>query len=318
MTTKILRTVLLGGASVFGWFASADAATAALAPGSRAASAALAFDPFSKTATAGANTSVLTYSAGSAAVAAPALVKAESSPTSPLPGTTVSIGDVAIIEGDTGHFLVGFPVTLSKQSPVPVQVNYSTRAGSAKGNHADFEDTFGTVTFPAGSQLQYITVRIENDKVPEPTETFFVDLTNARPSPVTIARKTGTGTIFDNDKQKSQPTLTLASQSGTTVTEPSSGTKAVNFKVYLSETPQQNVVFDYATADGSATSKHDYVATSGSQTFAKGTTALARGFSVSILGESNKDNGGTFTVKISNPTSNATISNGSVQITIKS
>ncbi|MDB5297707.1 MAG: hypothetical protein JWO31_3690 [Phycisphaerales bacterium] len=317
MGVKAFRRYTLGVAGFVALVGVARSASASVSPGTAKATSALAFDPFAKTASsAGASGQTLVVSNGSAAMSAPAVVRATDSSNQPLPGTTITIQDAAVVEGNSGTTPITFLVTLSKPSPVPVLVNYTTVSGSAVSG-SDFQSKSGTVTFPAGSQQQPITIQVVNNTVNEPTETFSVTLSNGRPSPVTIARATATGTIFDNDSAQSQLTLTLAVNGSTTVLEgPKGSTTYKGFSIYLSGTPSKDVMFNYTTVDGTAkVSDNDYGARYGKQTFAKGTTSLVRGFQVPIIGDEKKEGLETFKATIFNPV-NATIQNGSVTITI--
>src|SRR5207249_2930701 len=76
----------------------------------------------------------------------------------------------------------------------------------------------------------------------------------------------------------------------------------------LSAASVQTVTVNYATANGTATAGSDYTATSGSLTFAAGTTT--RTVSVTTLGDTIPEANETFVVNLTSPT-NATI--GDVQ-----
>lgn len=298
----------------------AGAANAAPQPGSKAATAALSFDPFAKKAASGegSGSGTLVIATGSAALQAPVMATAAATQSQPLPGTTVSIGDITVVEPDSGRATVFFTVTLSRASPVPVRVDFRTRSGEARGGGLDYVDASGTVTIPAGSQSQTIGVQIVGDRVTESTERFYVELNNARPSPVTIARRTGTGTILDNDpRQPRQPRITIAVQGSNSIAEGNSGQfKAVGFLVYLSESPSQDVRFNYDTANGTALNGSDYGRHFGQQGFRAGERQLSRGFQVPIYGDNTREANETFTARIFN-VQNATVATGSVQITIR-
>ena len=61
--------------------------------------------------------------------------------------------------------------------------------------------------------------------------------------------------------------------SNVSVTEGNTGTKTASFTVTLSAASGQTVTVNYATANGTATAGSDYVATTGTLTFAPGVTS---------------------------------------------
>ena len=122
--------------------------------------------------------------------------------------------------------------------------------------------TSGTLTFAAGTTTGTITVPVNGDTTVEPDETFFVNLSS--PTNATIGDGQGLGTILNDD--------TTISIGNVSVTEGNSGTTNVNFTVTLSAAASVPVTVNYATADGTATAGSDYMATSGTLTFAAGST----------------------------------------------
>jgi Calx-beta domain len=110
----------------------------------------------------------------------------------------LSINNVTVTEGNTGTTPAVFTVTLSAASGQTVTVNYATADGKATAG-SDYTATAGTLTFTPGATSQTITVAVLGDTVKEPTETFFVNLSNA--TNATIASGRGRGSILDNDKK---------------------------------------------------------------------------------------------------------------------
>jgi hypothetical protein len=106
----------------------------------------------------------------------------------------VSVGNAALVEGDSGARGLRFPVTLSQSSPNPVAVWFATAPGTAKAT--DFAAKAGVVTIPARATAGVINVSIKPDFAFERTETFVVRLTT--PTGATIHRATGTGSILDD------------------------------------------------------------------------------------------------------------------------
>ncbi len=97
------------------------------------------------------------------------------------------------------------------------------------------------------------------------------------------------------------------------VSEGNAGTTPATFTVTLSAASGKTVTFDWATAAGSATAGVDYVAASGSQTFAAGLTTTTVGITVNgdVVDEANEN----FGITLSTP-GNATIGDGSGVATI--
>ena len=104
---------------------------------------------------------------------------------------TISIDNVTVNETDG---LATFTVTLSNASTQPITVDYATEDNSATSG-SDYIPQSGTLTFAPGTTTQTITVPIVIDTVSEPTENFYVNLSN--PTNATIADSQGTGTIQD-------------------------------------------------------------------------------------------------------------------------
>ena len=113
-----------------------------------------------------------------------------------LPG--LSINNVTVTEGNTGTTSAVFTVTLSAASSQTVTVNYATADSKATAG-SDYTATAGTLTFAPGVTSQTITVSVLGDTVKEPTETFYVNLSNA--TNATIVSGRGRGTILDDDKK---------------------------------------------------------------------------------------------------------------------
>src|SRR5262249_21349920 len=91
-------------------------------------------------------------------------------------------------------------------------------------------------------------------------------------------------------------------------TEGNSGTKAMTFTVTLSAAYDQAVTVQFATHDDTAkTSDNDYVAKSGTLTFAPGETSKT--ITVLIKGDRRKEADESFYVLLSDASSNALINN---------
>ena len=109
---------------------------------------------------------------------------------------TASINNVSHAEGDTGFSFATFTITLSRAPSAPVSLVAATVNGTARAG-GDYSAVNTTVRFAAGQRTATVRVPIAGDRLREPNETFTVRL--SRPSGVTIARGTGTGTIVNDD-----------------------------------------------------------------------------------------------------------------------
>jgi M6 family metalloprotease-like protein len=92
------------------------------------------------------------------------------------------------------------------------------------------------------------------------------------------------------------PALPLVSIDDVTLIEPDSGTTTADFTVTLSVASTSPVTVDYATADVSATAGSDYVAASGTLTFAPGETSKT--IPVTINGDTTPEPGESFNVNL--------------------
>lgn len=114
-------------------------------------------------------------------------------------------------------------------------------------------------------------------------------------------------TIRDDDPP---PTITIRDGS---VTEGTSANQVVRLAVSLSDPSAFTVRVAFDTVPGSADARQDYVAASGTVTFAPGATSAT--ISVPIVADTLVEPDEDFTVALSNP-SNATIADGTAVVTI--
>jgi hypothetical protein len=213
---------------------------------------------------------------------------------------TVSVNDVTITEGNAGSVTATFTVSLSAISGQPMTVNYVTANNTATAG-SDYQGTSGTLTIPVGQTTATITVLITGDRLSEPNETFFVNLSS--PTNATIADGQGVGSIVNDDV--ALPRLTV---SDVTKKEGQKGTTAFSFVVTLSAPSSAPVTVQYATADGTATTAgQDYFATSGTLTFQPGQTSKT--VTVSVRGDRTREADETFFLELPN-SQGATIADG--------
>jgi hypothetical protein len=171
----------------------------------------------------------------------------------------ISISDAAATEGNAGAKPFTFTVSLSAPYDQAVTVNYATMDGTATAG-SDYAASAGAVTFAPGQTSQTITVLVNGDRLVEQNETFLVNLSNPS-SYAEIIRGVGVGTIIDDEPGMSiDGAVNYGDQS------------PFIFTVRLSTASDEVVTVDFATADGTAVAGADYVATSGTLTFAPGDT----------------------------------------------
>ena len=125
---------------------------------------------------------------------------AESEPVAPGGGpggeAELAVADVSAVERD-GR--LGFPVSLSGGSGVPVTVAYASEDGTARAD-SDYVAVSGTLTFAGESaETKEIEVQVLDDKVHEGEETLTLRLSGAQGAKLTEAA--GTGTIVDDDRR---------------------------------------------------------------------------------------------------------------------
>jgi hypothetical protein len=206
------------------------------------------------------------------------------------------ISNVSVLEGNSGTTAFVFTVSLSAPSSQAVSVNYATADGSATAG-SDYQAVSGTLTIPAGQTTGTITVLVNGDRLGEPNETFFVNLSS--PTNATISDGQGMGTILDDE-----PRISIGDK---TVMEGNTGSTSATFTVILSAAYDVPVTVQYATANGTAAAGSDYQAASGTLTFAPGETTKT--VTVQVLGDRLPESNETFFVNLSGPT-NAAIADG--------
>jgi subtilisin family serine protease/subtilisin-like proprotein convertase family protein len=209
----------------------------------------------------------------------------------PLPA--VSVSDAVTSEGNAGTKTLNFTVSLSAASTQTVTVQVSTADNSATAG-SDYTAMTQTVTFAPGQTSRTASVILSGDSQPEASETFFVNL--ADPTSAVLGDAQGTGTIQNEDS-----TLRV---SDTTLTEGDDGTTTATFTISLTGAlPGDPVTVGYYTSNGTAGAPLDYIAQTGTLTFAPGETA--RTVEVLVVGDRWNEISETFNLNLQNPVSAA-------------
>ncbi len=225
-------------------------------------------------------------------------------PVTPLRGTgtilddepRISIFDVTVTENNQAVFTV----QLTHVGGADVSVAFNTGNVTATAP-ADYTATSGVLvfSFALNETLKTITVPIVDDSLDEPDETFQVTLSAA--TSAVIADGLAIGTIVDNDLA---PTISLGD---ITVTEGQSGFTNAVFTATLSGASGRQITVAFATSDGTALAPGDYLASSGTITFAPG--QLMQTLTIQVQGDTVAETNENFQVTLSNPV-NATLADG--------
>jgi hypothetical protein len=179
-----------------------------------------------------------------------------------------------------------------------VTVQYATMdgVGTAQAG-SDYISTSGTLTFAAGQLTKTFTIPIVNDRIDEADETVVLALSNAGGGGALGAQRTATLTIVDNDTagviQFSAPIFTVSeARTQAVVTVKRTGGLARG-------SGPTGILVDFATSDRTATAGSDYLAASGTLSFAAGETVKT--FTVTLLPDTASEGNETFVVTLSNP-----------------
>ena len=204
----------------------------------------------------------------------------------------------SIAEGNAGTSTHTVTVNRTGNTNGTATVDYVT-ADITASSGVDYTTASGTLTFAAGVTSQTISITIAGDTGNEDNETFNITLSNPTQT-VGVASITGTNphvvTITNDDT--STIGFALATSS---VAEGDSGTSIHTIAVTRSDTNGTASV-DYATSDGTATAGTDYTGISTTTlNFADGVGSM--NISVVISGDTGNENDETFTVTLTNATS---------------
>lgn len=205
---------------------------------------------------------------------------------------TVSISPNSILEGATGQSSwISFNVTLSSPVSEAFSVQYITFDTSATSG-IDYGASSGTITFNPGDTSKLISVQVFGDNVAEGIETFLVELGSLTTRAVRFGLDVAVGTITDDD----QTGLVVSD----TVVFENAG--SARFSVSLMNPSTSTVTVRFATANGTARAGRsaDYLATSGTLTFAPGETVKT--VNVTINNDKMAESNETFFLNLSNAT----------------
>ncbi len=208
----------------------------------------------------------------------------------------VSIGGATATEGNTGTTNMTFTVSLDSDYDQPVTVSYATANLTATAG-SDYQAKSGSVTFAAGETTKSISVKVNGDRIGEPSEYLSVHVTGT--GDVILLNDTGYGTIFDNE-----PAVYISDVSKL---EGKKGTTLFVFTVTLDQVYDQNVTMSFRTLNGTAIAGSDYVAKSGTLTFKPGETTKT--ITIEVNGDKANEQDEYFQVELFGLSSNASFGN---------
>jgi Calx-beta domain len=211
----------------------------------------------------------------------------------------VTLNDLTVTEGNAGTVNATFTVRLSVAYDIPVTVHYDTADGTATAG-SDYVAAAGDVIVAAGQTTAPLPIAVIGDRSPEFTENFVVNVRNTT-NAYTIG-SWGTGTILDNDNGPRISISDVSKKEGK-----KNQTTQFTFTVTLSAAYDQAVTMSYRTVDGTAkTSDTDYVAKTGTLTFAPGETTKT--ITITVNGDNKREAIETFSVDLFGLSGNAMFS----------
>jgi len=155
----------------------------------------------------------------------------------------------------------------------------------------DFQPVSGSLTFNPRTTALTVSVPVVGDTLDEFDETFRLALSNfVNAAPVTAGL--GRATILDDDPS---PALSISDVS---VNEGNSGTTSAVFTVRMSVVSAKAIQVTYTTANGSASSGSDYVATTNTLIINAG--QLEGTISIPVNGDADNEANETFVVNLTN------------------
>jgi Calx-beta domain len=216
-------------------------------------------------------------------------------------------------EGNSGTTSVVVSVSLSDAYDQTVTVDYATIStidDYAAQPGSDYIPVSGRLTFMPGQTSQTFAVPVLGDRIAEGGYELFQLRFGNESSNAYAENQFGSrdSFVFILDDE---PRVILESTANAppVVEEGNSGTTPIAWSIRLSRPYDEPVTVSYATADESAVAGSDYIATSGTFTFAAGDTA-PKNFTVDVIGDTQYEYDETARINL------ASSSNASVNVPI--
>lgn len=207
-----------------------------------------------------------------------------------------SVADVAVDEGDAGTSNVTITVSLSSPVDEETRVSFAgsvvSGADAATGGTDYIVPIPNTLVFDAGVTTRTFQVAVVGDTLDELDERFGIQLL-LPVGPVGLADSLGVVTIRDDDPQSALSIDDVA------IDEGDAGTSSLAFTITLAPASGREVRVAHATSNGTASAGSDYVAASGTRTFAAGQTSQS--VVVTINGDGVVENDESFSMVLSAP-----------------
>ncbi len=235
------------------------------------------------------------------------------------PTLSIAATDADKNEGDSGSTVYTFTVTRGNATTGQTTVDFNvTGSGSSPANASDLVGGVlpsGTVTFMAGQTTQTITVNVAGDAIVEPDESFVVNLSDASGG-ASITTAMATGVIRNDDVPAGQAFSIIADNA--VRDEGNAGLIPFTFRISRTGDSSEIATVDFAVTglgnDPAAASDFGGTLPSGMVTFAVG--EVTKLISINVLGDNGIEQDERFSVTLSNPSGDATISTGVANGTI--
>jgi subtilisin-like proprotein convertase family protein len=186
-------------------------------------------------------------------------------------------------------------ITVTRSGTGTGSVNYSTSNGTATTG-ADYVATSGTLLFGSNETSKTFVVRILEDTVVEASESINLVLSNPSASFTLGSPAAATFTIIDNDVAATTVRFNASSSS---VTETLDATTKVNIVISRTGATSGSASVNYASSNGTANERSDYLATAGLLRFAPG--EVSKTISVFVIDDRFGESAETFNITLSNP-----------------
>jgi hypothetical protein len=194
--------------------------------------------------------------------------------------------------GPDASFTFSFPNGVTVDSDT--EISY-TLTGTATGGAVDYTGSAsGTIRIFAGQNSATLNLPVVDDVMLEGDETVIVTVngtSNPAYDPFTVSNSGLSLDIIENDN-------TVLLSSPATVVEGNTGTKTIEFKVTVALATSLPFTVDFHTTNGTALAVEDYVAQSGTMSFAANTPNQVKSIFVTINGDLKIENNETFTVTL--------------------